>query len=722
MGKATERMTDMKRLKTVTAVILAALMFCLPASAFTLKGEKFNNSTEIYPGVWRHYIETPSDSPYKLQKINIIEFDLAQRDLYLDVVYPNDCAVKLATTKSVMSAFSKEKNGKTAIAGVNGDMWMVTYAHARVQGKGTKYGGYSDAVVKKSFPVSRGFNISDGEIYSTAHMTQETPYEGEFWSFGVTDDFVPVMGIPYATVTITDNDTGKQVKADGINRLPANNALVVYTDKAMKGLNQFALDDAYEILIEFDEDYKMCHGMNVTGTLKAVYGKGDGDPPLLNNKQMVLTARGSRVSYIDQFKVGDRINLTCEIGDKRKDNESWQRVTNCVGGHIQFVVDGKLTGIGVGEGANYPSTIIGYTSEKKVVMITIDGRRSDYSLGASTSTLSQLARDLDLYNAFLVDGGGSTTMTVANADDYKDLKTVNSPSDGSDRTVNNSIILSFGPERQAQGTFEIDVPEKVELDMTNLSFPTKAYADAAAGATNECKYEWENGDLKLTAENLTTNDPFISINYQFAKDTISADEYKIATVVYKMPETNARASYTTEIFFCANGAGAEGGQSASAGVKRTGKYEYVNISAEKVSKWKGTGTGIRLDFFTAATEGDVMYVHNILFSKSAEEADEAGAYIAGVLNGEIEETTAATTEPETTAPETETETETEAQTESDTEPVTTVTTAETTDAQTQGETDGGKIRNTVIIILIAVAAAAVFTVSLIMIIKKKKNK
>ncbi len=716
----------MNKLK-VTAVILALVFLLSAAAAATgeLKGQSTHNTTEIYPGVVRHYYELPASSPYKLQKINVIEFDLAQRDLYFDVVYPSDCAVKLATTKNVMSTFTTQNNGKTAIAGVNGDLWMVTYAHARVEGKGTKYGGYSDAVVKKSFPVSRGFNISDGEIYSTAHMVQETPYEGEFQAFGVTDDFVPVMGNPQATVMIKDTDTGKEVKADGINRLPANNALVVYTDKAMKGLNQFALDDAYEILIEFDGDYKMCHGMNVTGTLKAVYGPDDGDPPLLNKKQMVLTARGNRVSYINEFNIGDKINITCEITDKEGRSDMWQRVTNCVGGHIPFVRNGKLTGIGVGDGANYPSTILGYTSDKKVVMITIDGRQSGYSVGASTSTLAQLAKDLDLYDAFLVDGGGSTTMTVADGNDYKKLTTVNSPSDGSDRSVNNSVILSIGKERAAQGEFEIEVPEKVEIDMTNLSFPSKAYADATAGAMNECVYDWENGDLKLTAADLKTNDPYVNISYQFAKENISADEYKIATVVYKLPETNARESYFTEIFFCANGAGAEGGQSAQGKVQRTGKYEYVNISAERVSKWKGTATGIRLDFFTGASEGDSMYVHNILFSKTAEEADEKAAYIVGVLNGEIEEVTETETETEPeTKTETETETghETETETEAETEEaITTLEEAITTDAETEKTVDNAaedKINPFIIIGI--VAAGAVITVVIILVIKKKK--
>jgi hypothetical protein len=77
----------MKKIKALSVFLtLIFILSCAVSASWDLDGQKFNNTTEIYPGVMRHYIETPASSPYKLQKINIIEFDLAQRDLYLDVV------------------------------------------------------------------------------------------------------------------------------------------------------------------------------------------------------------------------------------------------------------------------------------------------------------------------------------------------------------------------------------------------------------------------------------------------------------------------------------------------------------------------------------------------------------------------------------------------------------------------------------------------------------
>ena len=117
------------------------------------------------------------------------------------------------------------------MAAINAELWTVTYAHSRVLGSNTTYGGFSDPVVKKALQIPRGYNVIDGEIVSTGHMSLETPFEGDFWSFGLTDDGVPIMSNPTATVTITNESKNTTAKADGINRLPANNALVMYTDK-----------------------------------------------------------------------------------------------------------------------------------------------------------------------------------------------------------------------------------------------------------------------------------------------------------------------------------------------------------------------------------------------------------------------------------------------------------------------------------------------------------
>ena len=633
----------MKKTRIISLILIFALVFAVAAAAKNavpaITGESSHTEKEIYPGVIHAEINTPStNSTYKTQHINVLKFDLKQRDLYLDTFYYNKSATKLSTVANDITQYNSTHTDKHAIAAVNGDMWMVAYSQARIEGKehtNAAMQGYTDDVVKKEMTVSRSYNVVDGEIYTSGTIKQDTPYAGPSWAFGITDDFVPVLGQPTVDITATDKTNGKSIKIDGINRLPAKDAIIMYTDRLMGSLTGFALDSSYEILLEFDADYTPAHGMNVTGTVKAIYGPDDAaNPGKLNEKQMVLTSRGTTVSKLKQFAIGDKINITVSVGDIQGNDEKWQRVQSSIGGNIVYIKNGVLTGNGIESG--YPTTMLGYDKEGKILMITMDGRNKG-GAGATAARYVQLIKDLDLYEAFILDGGGSMTMVVSDSADYTSYKMVSTPTDsGGARTVNNAFVLAYGPERAEQGEIEIELPAEI-TDPTNIEFPTKAYVTSLVSTTNEATAGWEDGCLKLTVKNFNTApgmaDPFAAFSYQGVTNKASANTYKYITYIYKIPETNSRASYSSEVFCQCEGRGAEGGQSTQATVKRTGQFEYVTFNASNLSKWKGTITGLRLDFFYGAmAEGDCMYIHNILLSETKVIGDEKGAKIAEKLN------------------------------------------------------------------------------------------
>ena len=184
---------------------------------------------------------------------------------------------------------------------------MTSYAHSRVEGSGTSYGGYSDAVVTKALTLPRGFNVYNGEIVCSAYMQQETPFEGEFWSFGMTADSVPMIGCPELDITIKNNNKGISVSADGFNRLPAHNALVVYSDKGC--LNNYALSDAYEVVIDVPSDYTVKHGASITGTVTGIYSSSTSSNPTMQANRIILTARGTRTMLLSNFAVGNSVHL-----------------------------------------------------------------------------------------------------------------------------------------------------------------------------------------------------------------------------------------------------------------------------------------------------------------------------------------------------------------------------------------------------------------------------
>ena len=81
-----------------------------------------------------------------------------------------------------------------------------------------------------------------------------------------------------------------------------------------------------------------------------------------------------------------------------------------------------------------PRTAVGYNRDKtKLVIAAIDGRQPGYSMGMSLKELSEFMFRQGCYNVLNLDGGGSTTMTLADS-------VVNKPSDKTgDRPVYNSL-------------------------------------------------------------------------------------------------------------------------------------------------------------------------------------------------------------------------------------------------------------------------------------------
>jgi hypothetical protein len=230
----------------------------------TLSGETSRSVSTLYPGVTLTKYSLSAESDYGLQEFSTVEFNPKQKDLYFDVTGGGDYASKLVTPRNTMQRFNEKNAGdKTAIAAVNGDMWMIPSYHVRVEGSGTVVDGYSDAVVTKAYALPRGFSMYGGEIICTTNMVQETPYNGTFQSFGISSDGEAMLGNIITTVRLKDRTKNTICEVDGINRLPANNALVMYTDKGYA--SNYALSDAYEVVVDCPDGYRIKQGSLVSG-------------------------------------------------------------------------------------------------------------------------------------------------------------------------------------------------------------------------------------------------------------------------------------------------------------------------------------------------------------------------------------------------------------------------------------------------------------------------
>jgi exopolysaccharide biosynthesis protein len=125
-------------------------------------------------------------------------------------------------------------------------------------------------------------------------------------------------------------------------------------------------------------------------------------------------------------------------------------VYNAVAGNRRLVLNGAngITSPNADDVALEPRTAVGTAPGNKLIILTVDGRQPGVSEGVSTSELANLLIGYGVTQGLNLDGGGSTTMTIADPNP----RVLNVPSDGFERAVGNSLAIFASPVPEP-GTF-----------------------------------------------------------------------------------------------------------------------------------------------------------------------------------------------------------------------------------------------------------------------------
>ena len=138
---------------------------------------------------------------------------------------------------------------------------------------------------------------------------------------------------------------------------------------------------------------------------------------------------------------------TAQIVTNKSNLVNTSNVLTAVSGFDMVVTRGITSGTGA-QDLN-PRTAIGLSFDrKKLVLMTVDGRRNGYSLGVGTKEVGELLRHFGSWNGINMDGGGSTTMALYNAASNS-VTIANRPS-GTERINGNNL-----------GVYYISSPEQV---------------------------------------------------------------------------------------------------------------------------------------------------------------------------------------------------------------------------------------------------------------------
>lgn len=149
----------------------------------------------------------------------------------------------------------------------------------------------------------------------------------------------------------------------------------------------------------------------------------------------VISAHGAKEKILASLKVGDPLSVRHVL------TPAWSDVRLAVGAGPRLVKDGtiylttKTEGFGSDvAGGRAPRTAVGVNDQGHMLLVVVDGRKPNYSIGMTLLEMGKLMQSLGAVEAMNLDGGGSSEMVINGA-------VVNQPSDGRERPVGDALVI-----------------------------------------------------------------------------------------------------------------------------------------------------------------------------------------------------------------------------------------------------------------------------------------
>ena len=148
----------------------------------------------------------------------------------------------------------------------------------------------------------------------------------------------------------------------------------------------------------------------------------------------VLVGRGEGAQLMRKVRVGRKLTVSRWVEGRPR-----MAITG-----NKFLVRGGVVEV-VDDREMHPRTAVGIDHEtKQLLLLVVDGRQS-FSRGFTMVELAHMMIDLGADEALNLDGGGSSTLVAAKPNG--NVRVINQPSDGSQRSVPNGLEITYRPRR-----------------------------------------------------------------------------------------------------------------------------------------------------------------------------------------------------------------------------------------------------------------------------------
>lgn len=477
-------------------------------------GVTYEKSTRLYKGGW--------------MDVYVLNVDLQNPNVKLEVL---ESATEYGLKKSVEN-ITKENN---AVAAVNADFFSSGNPRS-----------------------SMGQVVADGNTKATTNY-----YNGSANKYaGFFLDKSGVAFIDYMKSVIGFyNSATPVIELQGKNKV-TNFSKPVYFDRQ-------AITTTADLDKRYSNLYKICVSNGVIS--KISWGGETVEVPA--DGYIIVMNYATATKVISQFSVGQAVSFTESEKFLFRPEKAISELSMGISGGGEILRNGQIVsqGLIIGEKGRNPRTAIGVSQDKtKAIIMAIDGRGS--SIGATHIELGNLLKEYGAYDAIHFDGGGSTTMALRE-EGNTGISVVNTPSEGSQRSVANALgIKSVG---EASGVAYLNVYctnglDNILFNGTGSDFYVKAFdanynpieinQDEIVFSSDGIDGQWEGNRFIPNSEGKTTivarlgevagsTDYQIISGAQFLHATALNRSLQIGESTYLVASLTNKDGYESEINF-----------------------------------------------------------------------------------------------------------------------------------------------------------------------------
>ena len=350
--------------------------------------------SQVGPGTKYTSIKFTAEDKSLTFRTFFLHADVDAPNVTFQAEFANDSIIGVETVRN--HAQKRSKSGKYYLAGTNGDFYTTTT------------------------PVGIPINACN----QNGQMGTPTTGSPNFVVSDATSPWCTTLG---QSLSLKIND-GSSITLNRVNGTRYTNELVLYN--SLTGGYTHTGAGGKEIALELlsGEQWKI----NSPVKVKVIGALSETGNMAIAPGQAVLSADGTSKSVIEGLNDGDIIefNLNQTIQNY---NNATPNITQTIGGNVFLLADGNV--VPQGDMARHPRTMLGYTKDRKqMIMCVLDGR-STISSGGIYLEMADIMKYAGADWAINIDGGGSSTMYI------NPLGIMNKPSDGTERAVSNGMYI-----------------------------------------------------------------------------------------------------------------------------------------------------------------------------------------------------------------------------------------------------------------------------------------